>query len=108
MLRHLDDINKNKQTVLDERQLTNIGLFRSYMEAWLEANPEINTDMTHMVRQLQPGPTGMPVQIYCFSKNKEWVAYEKIQSDIFDHVMAVLPEFGLTAFESLWTDSSLA
>ncbi len=108
MLRHLDDINKNKQTVLDERQLTNIGLFRSYMEAWLEANQEINTDMTHMVRQLQPGPTGMPVQIYCFSKNKEWVAYEKIQSDIFDHVMAVLPEFGLTAFESLWTDSSLA
>lgn len=108
MLRHLDDINKNKQTVLDERQLTNIGLFRSYMEAWLEANPEINTDMTHMVHQLQPGPTGMPVQIYCFSKNKEWVAYEKIQSDIFDHVMAVLPEFELTAFESLWTDSSLA
>ena len=49
MLRHLDDINKNKQTVLDERQLTNIGLFRSYMEAWLEANPEINTDMTHKI-----------------------------------------------------------
>lgn len=108
MLRHLDGINKDKRTVLDERQLTNIGLFRSYMEAWLEANPEINQDMTHMVRQLQPGPTGMPVQIYCFSRNKEWVAYEKIQSDIFDHVMAVLPEFGLTAFENLWTDPSLA
>ena len=99
MLDKLGNINKDKMTILDERKLTNIGIFRYYMDAWLEANPDINTHMTHMVRQLQPGPTGMPIQIYCFSANKEWVSYEKIQADIFDHIMAVLPEFGLSVFE---------
>ncbi len=99
MLNKLGNINKDKMTILDERKLTNIGIFRYYMDAWLEANPDININMTHMVRQLQPGPTGMPIQIYCFSANKEWVSYEKIQADIFDHIMAVLPEFGLSVFE---------
>lgn len=99
MLQKLGNINKDKMTVLDERKLTNIGIFRYYMDAWLEANPEVNVNMTHMVRQLQPGPTGMPIQIYCFSANKQWVDYEKIQADIFDHIMAVLPEFGLSVFE---------
>ena len=99
MLDKLGNINNDKMTVLDERKYTNIGIFRYYMDAWLEANPDINTRMTHMVRQLQPGPTGMPIQIYCFSANKECVSYEKIQADIFDHIMAVLPEFGLSVFE---------
>ncbi len=99
MLQKLGNINKDKMTVLDERKLTNIGIFRYYMDVWLEANPDVNINMTHMVRQLQPGPTGMPIQIYCFSANKEWVHYEKIQSDIFDHIMAVLPEFGLKVYE---------
>lgn len=99
MLDKLGNINKDKITILDERKLTNIGIFRYYMDAWLEANPEININMTHMVRQLQPGPTGMPIQIYCFSADKQWVNYEKIQADIFDHIMAVLPEFGLKVFE---------
>lgn len=99
MLEKLGNINKDKMTVLDERKLTNIGIFRYYMDAWIDANPDININMTHMVRQLQPGPTGMPIQIYCFSANKEWVAYEKLQADIFDHIMAVLPEFGLKVYE---------
>lgn len=99
MLTKLGNINKDKITILDERKLTNIGIFRYYMEAWIEANPDINTNMTHMVRQLQPGPTGMPIQIYCFSAKQEWVTYEKIQSDIFDHIMAVLPEFDLKVYE---------
>ncbi len=99
MLTKLGNINKDKMTILDERKLTNIGIFRYYMDAWIEANPDINTDMTHMVRQLQPGPTGMPIQIYCFSAKQEWVTYEKIQSDIFDHIMAVLPEFDLKVYE---------
>ncbi|MEG0795998.1 MAG: mechanosensitive ion channel [Odoribacter sp.] len=99
MLSKLGTINKDKITILDQRKLTNIGVFRSYMDAWIEANPEINIGMTHMVRQLQPGPTGMPIQIYCFSAEQEWVKYEKIQADIFDHIMAVLPEFGLKVFE---------
>lgn len=104
MLKKLGNINKDKMTILDERKLTNIGIFRYYMDVWLAANPEININMTHMVRQLQPGPTGMPIQIYCFSANKEWVSYEKIQADIFDHIMAVLPEFGLSAFEFNFSD----
>ncbi len=99
MTKKLGGINKDKNTVLDERQLTNIGIFRRYMDAWIAANPDINVRMTHMVRQLQPGPTGMPIQIYCFSAIKEWVSYEKVQADIFDHIMAVIPEFGLKVFE---------
>ena len=99
MVAKLGDINKDKITILDERKLTNIGIFRYYMDAWIEANPDINTNMTHLVRQLQPGPTGMPIQIYCFSAIQEWVTYEKVQADIFDHIMAVLPEFGLKVFE---------
>lgn len=99
MVSQLGDANKDKMTILDERKLTNIGVFRYYMDAWINANKDININMTHMVRQLQPGPTGMPIQIYCFSANKEWVSYEKIQADIFDHIMAVLPEFNLKVFE---------
>lgn len=99
MVQKLGDINKDKITILDERKMTNIGIFRSYMDAWIDANKDINTNMTHMVRQLQPGPTGMPIQIYCFSATKVWVEYEKVQADIFDHIMAVLPEFGLSVYE---------
>lgn len=99
MLNKLVPLNKDKATVLDERKLTNIGIFRNYMEAWIDANPDININMTHMIRQLQPGPTGMPIQIYCFSARQEWVTYEHIQADIFDHIMAVLPEFNLKVFE---------
>lgn len=99
MMLKLTDVNKDKETLLDERKLTNIGVFRQYMELWIEANPYINNDMTHMVRQLQPGPTGMPIEIYCFSAKQEWLAYEKVQADIFDHVMAVIPQFNLKVFE---------
>lgn len=99
MQEKLGDINKDKDTILDERKLTNIGIFRQYIEFWINANPDINKGMTHMVRQLQPGPTGMPIQIYCFSGRKVWVEYEKVQADIFDHVMAVIPEFNLKVFE---------
>lgn len=99
MLATLQNMNKDKGTVLDERKLTNIGIFRQYMELWLEANPDINNDMTHMVRQLQPTATGIPVEIYCFSLKQEWVAYEKVQSDIFDHVLAVVPHFNLKIFQ---------
>jgi miniconductance mechanosensitive channel len=101
MLQKLDHVNKDKETLLDERKLTNIGVFRYYMDTWLTMCPGINTQMIHMVRQLEPGPTGIPIQIYCFSSDKQWLNYEKIQADIFDHIMAVLPEFGLKVFEYL-------
>lgn len=99
MLSKLKDMNKDKTALLDERKLTNIGVFRQYMDLWITANPNINIQMTHMVRQLQPGPTGMPIEIYCFSAIQEWVSYEKVQADIFDHIMAVLSEFNLEVFE---------
>lgn len=99
MTKELEAGNQDKKTVLDKRKLTNIGVFRYYVDAWLESNPEVNVRMTHMVRQLQPGPTGIPLQIYCFSASKDWVSYERIQADIFDHIMAVLQEFGLKVFE---------
>lgn len=96
---NLSVMNRNKATVLDEQKLTNIGIFRIYMEAWLESNPDVNNDMTHMVRQLQPTATGMPIEVYCFSARQIWVEYEKVQSDIFDHMMAVVPQFSLKVFQ---------
>lgn len=82
------------------RRLTNLGTFRAYLTAYLKANKHINHEMTHMVRQLSPGAEGIPVEIYAFSNNTQWIAYENIQSDIFDHVFAVLPEFGLRVYQS--------
>lgn len=93
------EYNANVENPLDKRRLTNLGTFREYMEAWLAANPNINLEMTHMVRQLQPTPTGIPLEIYCFSANKQWVSYERIQSDIFDHLFAILPLFKLKVFQ---------
>jgi miniconductance mechanosensitive channel len=82
------------------RRLTNLGIFRAYLTAYLKANKSINHEMTHMVRQLSPGAEGIPVEIYAFSNNTQWTVYENIQSDIFDHVFAVLPEFGLRVYQS--------
>ena len=91
--------NADMSSGLDERRLTNIGAFREYLENWIGRNPNINMEMTHMVRQLQPGPTGLPLEIYCFSARQKWIDYENVQSDIFDHVYAVMPLFGLRAYQ---------
>ena len=98
-MKELNEYNANVENPLDKRRLTNIGTFREYMEAWLAANPNINLDMTHMVRQLQPTPTGIPLEIYCFSAQKQWVIYERVQADIFDHLFAILPLFKLKVFQ---------
>lgn len=95
----LTENNKGKEDVLDERRLTNLGIFRQYAVRKLQENPNLNMDMTHMVRQLQPTATGIPLEIYCFSRVQEWVAYEKVQSDIFDHLLAVMPYFHLRIFQ---------
>lgn len=84
----------------NQRRLTNIGTFRQYAAAYLRASSSIHKDMTLMVRMMQPTPQGVPMEIYCFTTTTEWVAYEGIQSDIFDHLLAILPEFGLRAFQS--------
>lgn len=82
------------------RRLTNLGTFRAYLTAYLKANSNIHSDMTQMVRQLQPGADGIPIEIYAFTNNTEWLAYENIQADIFDHIFAVLPEFDLRVYQS--------
>ena len=99
MLPKLDEQNKGISDVLDKRKLTNLGVFRQYAVRWLEANPDLNIDMTYMVRQLQPTATGLPLEVYCFSRIQEWVAYEKVQSDIFDHLLAVIPYFNLRIYQ---------
>ena len=81
------------------RKLTNIGTFRAYIYNYLKHHPKIHQDMTLIVRQLQPTTEGLPIEIYCFSNDIEWAAYEDIQSDIFDHTSAIAPEFGLRLYQ---------
>ncbi|MBL38456.1 MAG: miniconductance mechanosensitive channel [Xanthomonadales bacterium] len=80
---------------LNTRHLTNLGIFRAYLTAYLADNENINHDLTFMVRQLEAGPNGIPLQVYGFANQTSWVPYENIQSDIFDHIYAIIPEFGL-------------
>ncbi|MBG0778968.1 MAG: mechanosensitive ion channel family protein [Desulfotignum balticum] len=80
---------------INGRRLTNLGTFRAYLDQYLRNHPGIHQGMTMMVRQLEPGADGVPIQIYAFANTTAWVEYEGIQSDIFDHVLAVVPQFGL-------------
>lgn len=82
------------------RRMTNIGTFRAYVQAYLRNHPMINLDMTFLVRQLRPTEHGLPIELYVFCKDKAWVNYEAIQADIFDHILAVLPEFDLSVFQN--------
>jgi miniconductance mechanosensitive channel len=84
---------------VNTRRVTNIGTFRAYVEAWLRAHPEIHPQMTLLVRQLEPGPHGLPLEIYCFTSTTAWGDYERIQADVFDHLLAILPEFGLKVWQ---------
>ncbi len=84
----------------NQRRLTNLGTFRAYVHAYLRANSGIHEDMTLMVRMLQPTAEGVPLELYCFTATTAWVAYEGTQGDIFDHLLAVLPEFGLRLYQS--------
>ncbi len=81
------------------RRLTNLGTFRAYLAAYIKSHPGIHPDLIAMVRQLQPTPEGLPLEIYAFTNDIAWVNYETIQADIFDHILAVVPEFGLRVFQ---------
>jgi miniconductance mechanosensitive channel len=83
----------------DARRLTNVGTFRAYVRHYLSNHPKIHQEMTLLVRQLQPGAHGLPLEIYCFSNDTNWENYEGIHADIFDHLIASLPEFGLRVFQ---------
>ena len=87
-------------TVTNGRKMTNLGTFRKYLEEYLHQHPMIHQDMTFLVRHLQPTDKGLPVEIYVFSKDQAWANYEKIQADIFDHILAILPEFDLHVFQN--------
>jgi len=86
--------------LINGRRMTNLGTFRAYVEAYLHHHPKIHNDMTFLVRQLHPSDKGLPLEIYVFSNDQKWANYEAIQSDIFDHLLAVIPEFDLRVFQS--------
>jgi miniconductance mechanosensitive channel len=113
-LRHLESYLQHKEEDLKEwngklgskghiiantRRLTNVGTFRAYVESYLRNHREIHQQMSILVRQLQPGRDGLPIELYCFTNTTTWSKYESIQSDIFDHIIALLPEFGLKVFQ---------
>ncbi|MEE9372521.1 MAG: mechanosensitive ion channel domain-containing protein [Saprospiraceae bacterium] len=95
--------NKLKQvdnsSLVNGRRMTNIGTFRAYVEAYLRNHPMINKEMTFLIRHLAPTEHGLPIEIYVFSKDQSWANYESIQANIFDHILAVVPEFDLRVFQ---------
>jgi miniconductance mechanosensitive channel len=87
------------QELINGRRLTNVGTLRAYIIAYLRQHPNIHQDLTFLVRQLAPTPQGLPIEIYVFTRDIEWVKYEEIQADIFDHLLAVVPMFELRIFQ---------
>lgn len=85
--------------IINQRRLTNIGTFRAYVTAYLRNHPMIHQDLTFLVRQLEPTAEGLPLQLYVFSKDTRWSVYEGVQADVFDHLMSIIPEFGLRAYQ---------
>lgn len=90
----------DNSVVVNGLRQTNLGVFRAYLDSYLKSLPVVNRELHCMVRQLQPTDKGIPIELYFFSTIKEFVAYEGIQADVFDHVLAVIPEFGLRVFQS--------
>ena len=114
-IQYIADYIKNKQKELNEfnqstnvdedslvngRRMTNVGIFRAYVFSYLKNHSAINQNMTFLVRQLSPSQIGLPIEIYVFSKDKDWANYEDLQADIFDHILAVVPEFDLHVYQS--------
>jgi miniconductance mechanosensitive channel len=92
--------NVDHASLANGKRMTNIGTFRAYVLAYLRHHPMVNQDMTFLVRQLQPTQYGLPIEIYVFSKDQVWANYEGIQADIFDHILAVVPEFDLRVYQN--------
>ena len=92
--------NVDNASLANGRRMTNIGTFRAYVKAYLQNHPQIHQHMTFLIRQLPPTEHGVPIEIYVFSKDQVWANYEAIQSDIFDHILAVTTEFDLRVFQN--------
>jgi miniconductance mechanosensitive channel len=103
-IQELAEYNKihgyDESRLVNGRRMTNIGTFRMYVELYLKQHEKIHHGLTTMVRQLAPGPTGLPLEIYAFSNDTAWISYEHIQADIFDHILAVVHEFELKIFQN--------
>lgn len=100
--RELSDYNTRigaESLPVNLRRLTNVGTFRAYLYHYIRNHPKVHSGRTTLVRQLQSGPDGLPIEIYCFAATTDWQAYEDLQSDLFDHILAVAPEFGLNVFQ---------
>lgn len=99
----IEDWNRNLEAKgakpVNGRRITNIGTFRIYVEKYLRSLKTVNPNQTLLVRQLQPSDTGLPIEVYCFANTTDWYTYERIQSDIFDHLLAILPVFDLRVFQ---------
>lgn len=93
------DLGIDPEIKVNGRRQTNLGVFQAYLKAYLRNRPDINSDMTFIVRQLQPTEKGLPIELYVFANTTEWVAYEEIQVSIFDHILASIPEFELRVFQ---------
>ena len=101
--KEIDEYNREhgfQDDVVSGRQMTNIGTFRAYVEAYLRRSEKLHPKLTFLIRQLEPGTHGLPIQVYVFTNDVAWVNYEHIQADIFDHLLAVVPEFGLRVFQN--------
>ncbi len=94
-----EETGADRALLVNGRHLTNIGTFRAYVEAYLRNHPKISKDLTLLVRQLQPTAHGLPIEIYVFTNDTNWIAYEGIQADIFDHILAAAREFDLRVFQ---------
>ncbi len=94
-----EEKNVDESTIVNGRRLTNIGIFRAYVDAYLRQHPQISNQMTFLVRQLSPRENGLPIEIYVFCIETNWNIYEAVQADIFDHILAVVPEFDLRVFQ---------
>ena len=90
----------SNQASYNQRRLTNLGTFRAYMEFYLNQHPGIAQNQSLIIRQLQPTSEGLPLEIYAFTNTTVWKDYEAIQSDIFDHLIAIIPEFGLKVYQA--------
>ncbi len=93
-------LNIDESVLVNGRRQTNLGVFRMYMKEYLKQDPRVNQDMVLMVRHLQPTETGMPLEIYVYSREKTWANFEELQADIFDHFLAVIPQFDLEVFQN--------
>ena len=94
-----EQLGPETNTKLNQRAMTNVGTLRAYLNHYLKNHSGIHQEMTLLVRQLAPSAEGLPLEIYCFTNSTNWVFYEDVQSDIFDHLLAILPEFGLRVYQ---------